>query len=207
MEKLVLLSVLFSLASCNSQCFLEKKDKCESKAWEELLEADLYDYCSTKPKIIKCIKTAATDCRMGFQKESEKLLSAITDVCTEGSKLNKDLKKHEKCLEKAVSESTHCLKPITEIMEKKGDLTPDEIVEVQRIGCLNIDKIKECMFESAKSLCGSEADTFQRTIYEPEADVQKKVCSEVMKVQLEKRANGNTEVRLLSSFLAPFTMM
>ncbi|GFR27790.1 uncharacterized protein TNCT_692431 [Trichonephila clavata] len=173
------LEVFVGIASSDYVCMQFKFVKCFSKVVIRYLQSP---FCIAYPELTKCIVSGARECDV----ESKPLITTILDlyalVCTNGTELSLDNRKHKYCItEKVAIENYFCIQPMLKELAKLGK--PEETQEYQenhlKVSCSFLDKADECSQGNILRTCGEEAAEFRKKISLPSIILSKLACCEV----------------------------
>ncbi|GFU66164.1 uncharacterized protein TNCV_2858371 [Trichonephila clavipes] len=172
-------TVFIGIASSDYVCMQFKYVKCFAKVVIRYLQSP---FCIAYPELMKCIVSGARECDV----ESKPIVTTMLDlyalVCTNGTELSLDNRKHKYCITKKVAVDNYfCNQPMLKALAKLGN--PDDTREYQgnhlKVSCSFLDKADECAQNNILRICGEEAAEFRKKISLPALALSKLACCEV----------------------------
>ncbi|PRD24906.1 UNVERIFIED_CONTAM: hypothetical protein NCL1_42447 [Trichonephila clavipes] len=120
-------NVFIGIASSDYVCMQFKYVKCFAKVVIRYLQSP---FCIAYPELMKCIVSGARECDV----ESKPIVTTMLDlyalVCTNGTELSLDNRKHKYCITKKVAVDNYfCNQPMFKALAKLGN--PDDTREYQ----------------------------------------------------------------------------
>ncbi|KAF8793663.1 hypothetical protein HNY73_001713 [Argiope bruennichi] len=175
---LFIVSVLIGSVSCKNECFNDKGSRCVEKALTSDLVSDMdKNYCEVALELTKCLTETTLSCGMNFIPEANAVSYVVTEACKKGSDINQDFMAHEQCYVEVVKDP-ECYKPVFDVV--KGKLTGREFLKGQKEACKLTDQVSKCLAEKARNRCGKQTVSFFEFLIHPIAELNKRVCEDVL---------------------------
>lgn len=136
--------------------------------------------CSFIREADDCLRNFTDKCATPLQRELIDFISlggkqATEQLCTSGTSLRNDYKKHAKCLGEARKESKECAKDLQAAIELMTDAPWDNRIT---FGCCAYNRFQRCSSKSVKNLCGSKAvEVSKKLIHMATSRLPEMVCS------------------------------
>ncbi|GFV57493.1 uncharacterized protein TNCV_4561291 [Trichonephila clavipes] len=165
----VLFVVAVGIVSCDLTCFDAEADRC-LKEFSKEVTPSMDDYCRDQVPFIKCISDGSSKCQTTFVKEARRWHEVNVEACKEGTTLNKEIREHADCINKATtSDDIECF---SETGEEPKDMRKD------KEACQKLKKVEDCLYKKVKADCGRYSALLFLKMYYPMRRVQQKICEE-----------------------------
>ncbi|XP_054714880.1 uncharacterized protein LOC129224451 [Uloborus diversus] len=162
----------------DAKCFQEKLTPCFGGIYASIIiresKGEKIEPCSVIPQAVKCLSDSATACQI--KQSFEDLKNTYTEACTKGTDLYNKLEANEECISKQTSAFSSCVK-----VKTIKDPTPEQVVEMQKDVCRQLDSIPPCVGKEIEKACGKDAAEVAQKLITPLFKLAEPVCAEILK--------------------------
>ncbi|XP_042904792.2 uncharacterized protein [Parasteatoda tepidariorum] len=152
------LCCLIIAATCKLRCFKSALSRCHAK---QRISEDI-TYCQNEIAMHQCQLNASLECGLGFDSTARQAISALTDVCTNGTESNKAIKSDKNCTMATLTDSgEECSADLS--LDMKG-LKRYEEHEVNKVICRHLNGVKNCLFQKFVKCNNTTQNAFKHVI-------------------------------------------
>ncbi|XP_055940005.1 uncharacterized protein LOC129969454 isoform X2 [Argiope bruennichi] len=162
------------------------------------------ELCNDLKPRYDCFADRAVECKMGLAKDANQVKQIIAETCTEGTILNKLVKKEKKCFQDAFMDQK-CSDPIVAVLNGASNFK--EIVLKNKEACKLLEFYSECIVERVVHYCGPNSKDLFSYLFDRLFKLGRSMCNDVILPADENDESfGNLGQLDAFNFIIPFFM-